>query len=374
MRFLNKLVSTLAWAALCACGQALAADAPSSPFSPALCLADVEDAAAFLAENDAGAADALADHGPAIRTAFDKARAATAQVSTKLDCGKLLTAYLHAWRPDHIGVRSAQDTPAATAKAVAADTTPDPRAPRFQVLGKDTILLVLPTFDDAQAPAVRQLVKEQRAALASHRNWILDVRGNGGGSDNTYAPLLGWILDGDLRGYGTEYLATPANIAAQEAVCKVVSDPARCSAQLDPIIARMRAAPAGSFVLDGPSRIERTAVKLEARRPARVAVLADGHCGSSCEQFVLEARTGFRVKIVGRPTAGVLHISNVRRHPLPSGRILLSYATTRTTRLPDMRIDGVGIAPDVLLPAPADAAARAAEVVQVQRWLETGRL
>jgi hypothetical protein len=374
MRFLNKLVSMLACAALCACAHAAAADAAGSPFSPALCLADVEDAAAFLTANDAGAADALADHGPAIRAAFDKARAEAAQVSTVSECGKLLTTYVHAWRPDHIGVRPVQNQPAAAVKAVAAAAVPDPRAPRFQVLGKDTVLLVFPTFNDAQAPAVRKLVAEQRAALASHRNWILDVRGNGGGSDSTYAPLLGWILDGDLRGYGTEYLATPANIAAQEAVCADTSDPAGCNARLGPIIERMRAAPSGSFVLDGPTRIEMTAVKLEARRPARVAVLADGHCGSSCEQFVLEARTGFRVKIVGRPTVGVLDISNVRRHPLPSGRILLSYATTRTTRLPDMRIDGVGIAPDVLLPAPADAAARAAEVVQVQRWLETGRL
>jgi hypothetical protein len=37
-------------------------------------------------------------------------------------------------------------------------------------------------------------------------------------------------------------------------------------------------------------------------------------------------------------------------------------------------LDGIGVQPDLLLPAPPDAAARAAEVTRVQRWLESGRL
>lgn len=344
-------------------------------YAPAQCVADLDDMNAFIEANDAGAAAALADHGPAIRQAFDKARQDAAQAPDMAACRKLLHGYARTWRPGHIAVAATPGNEDGKPDAKPdAKPAADPNAPRFEVLGKDTVLFTIPTFDDRYAPTMKKLVADHRAELASHGNWIIDVRNNGGGSDSTYAPLMGWLLDGDLRGYRTEYYVTPANIKAQEEICARTSDPAQCRKELDPVVARMRTAAPGSFVLKGSERIEYEKVKLEAKRPARVAVLTDRGCGSSCEQFVLEARTSYRVKVVGRPTYGSLDVSNLRPHVLPSGRAQLYYATTRTTRLPDMRIDTIGIAPDILLPKPADKAGREAEIRQVQRWLEGGAL
>jgi hypothetical protein len=352
--------------------------AADSAYTPAQCVTDLDDLNAFIRANDAGAADALADHGPAIQQAFDKARQDAARAEDMKTCGRLLHGYARSWRPGHIAVAP---TPGNETKEVGnseqqADAQPaaDPMAPRFRALGRNTVLFVIPTFNDRYAPAMKKLVDEHRAELASHKNWIIDVRDNGGGSDSTYAPLMGWLLDGDLRGFRVEYLATPANLKAQEEICAGTSDPAGCSKEMDPIIAKMRTAAPGSFVLAGTNRIEYEKVKLEAKRPARVALLTDHACGSSCEQFVLEARTSYRVKVVGRPTYGSLDVSNLRPHLLPSGRAQLYYATTRTTRLPDMRIDTIGVAPDILLPKPAIEAGREAELRQVQRWIEGGTL
>jgi hypothetical protein len=352
--------------------------AADSAYTPAQCVTDLDDLNAFIRANDAGAADALADHGPAIQQAFDKARQDAARAEDMKTCGRLLHGYARSWRPGHIAVAP---TPGNETKEVGnseqqADAQPaaDPMAPRFRALGRNTVLFVIPTFNDRYAPAMKKLVDEHRAELASHKNWIIDVRDNGGGSDSTYAPLMGWLLDGDLRGFRVEYLATPANLKAQEEICAGTSDPAGCSKEMDPIVAKMRTAAPGSFVLAGTNRIEYEKVKLEAKRPARVALLTDHACGSSCEQFVLEARTSYRVKVVGRPTYGSLDVSNLRPHLLPSGRAQLYYATTRTTRLPDMRIDTIGVAPDILLPKPAIEAGREAELRQVQRWIEGGTL
>jgi hypothetical protein len=356
--------------------------AADGAYAPAQCVADLEDLNAFIEANDAGAADALADHGPAIRLAFDKARQDALQAEDMKTCGRLLHGYARTWRPGHIAVaptpgnETKQEEGKGAQQPAQADAQPaaDPMAPRYRVLGRNTVLFVIPTFDDRYAPVMKQLVADHRAELASHKNRIIDVRDNGGGSDVTYAPLMGWLLDGDLRGFRTEYLVTPANLKAQEEICAQTSDPAHCNKEMEPILAKMRSAAPGSFVLSGTNRIEYEKVKLEAKRPARVAVLTDRNCGSSCEQFVLEARTSYRVKVIGRPTHGSLDVSNLRPHVLPSGRARLYYATTRTTRLPEMRIDAIGVAPDILLPKPADDAGREAELRQVQRWIEGGTL
>lgn len=370
-RFLRKLVPCVLFALHAG---TFAAAAPAMQ-----CMADLEDAARYVVANDAGAPGLLADHEAAITKAFDKARADIAAASDVDDvrCAGILQTYLSAWRPGHLEVKSNTVTagkPAKPSAHTSAQPLGDPLAPRFQVLSKDTLLFTFRQFNDRYAARVRQLMADHRAELLSHPNWIIDVRDNGGGADSTYAPLMGWLLDAELPHHTVEFRVTPDNIKRQEEVCPQMSDPAACMNTLGPVIEAMRTAKAGTYVLKGTERMTYDKVALEARRPARVAILIDRGCGSTCEQFVLEARTSFRVKLLGRPTFGALDDSNMRPHPLPSGLRTLLYATTRSTRVPDMRIDGIGIPPDILLPVPQDQAARDAEVAQVQRWLEGGTL
>lgn len=341
------------------------------------CVGDLEETAKFLPVNDSGAAAAIASRGPAIEAAFQKARSEAAHAADAAACETVLRTYLRAWRSGHLAVVPATTRDAAPGGDTArpdSKVQDDPRAPKLKVLSKDTLLLVLATFNDRYTASVEALIAKNRAVLESHKNWIIDVRANGGGSDSTYAPLLPWLLDTEYPVHRVEWLVTPANIRAQETICAITSDPKACATQMDPVVAKMRAAEAGSYVLGGSQRITYESLpKRERKAPARVAVLIDKGCGSSCEQFVLEVRTGFRVKLVGRPTGGYIDVSNMRKHALPSGRTLY-YATSRSTRLPDMHIDEIGLAPDVLLPKPADEAGREAEVRQVQRWLEGGSL
>ncbi len=335
------------------------------------CSTDLDAIAAFLPVNDAGAQDHLASHGDRITRALDVARDAAARAGDAAACDAVLDAYLAAWRPGHLSVTHLGAAGGAAAPVKAGEAG-DPRLPSIEVLGKDTVLLVIPSFKDSYAAALRSLFKDHRAQLESHRNWIVDLRDNGGGADLTYAPLLPWLLDGDYPAHRTEFLVTPANIVAQEEICQRTAEQQACSEMIAPIVKKMRAAPNGSMVLGGAARVTVEGIgKPEPKAPAKVAVLVDRDCGSTCEQFLLTVRTGFRVKLVGRPSAGVIDVSNLRPHPLPSGRVL-KYGTTRSTRAPDMRIDTIGIAPDILLPRPLTEAAKAQEVARVARWLETG--
>jgi C-terminal processing protease CtpA/Prc len=227
----------------------------------------------------------------------------------------------------------------------------------------------------AAAPPKNAPIQTHRKDLEGHPNWIVDVRGNGGGSDSSYAPLLPWLMPDGYAGASTAMLATPANIEGWTRICGLIA-PGGAECPLNDSIARMRQAPSGTYVtMDGGDamfygRVER----LEPHRPVRVAILIDGRCGSSCEQFALEARQSFSVKLIGQHTFGSLDYANVRQYDLPSGKRRLSYATTRSTRIPGLMVDVAGIQPDIYLPVEAGDDAKSEEVRRVQTWLEGGSL
>jgi len=134
------------------------------------------------------------------------------------------------------------------------------------------------------------------------------VRGNGGGSDYVYHPLLPFIRANRVHQFGVEFLATSKNAKATDTVAKKAAATCpECAASIATMAKRMRDAPTGTFTSAGPDEdygpSERT------RNPQRVAILIDKGCGSSCEQFALDARRHFKVKLFGRPIFGSLDLA-----------------------------------------------------------------
>lgn len=346
------------------------------------CLQDLRALPGFLLENDTGARQHLAQKGQAyFDQALASASAAAASASDEGACNMVLSGYLGKWRKGHLQImpsnawqhHASASAPSSTATPTAAR---DDGAPSLQLLSPHTALLTMPSFFPQYAQAIADLLSSKRKDLQRRRNWIIDVRRNNGGSDSTYASLLPWIASGESVTMGIEWLSTPANIANQESICaRYVPGDANCPISMARTMERMRSVPPGQFVAqiaDTPIRYAHFAK--EKIQPARIAVLVDRDCGSSCEQFLLAARQSFHVKLIGRNSNGALDYSNLRMQALPSGLRELAYATSRSTRLPHLQVDLDGIMPDIYLPPPKDEAGRTGEVLRVQRWLEGGSL
>jgi len=344
------------------------------------CARDLEPIPAFLLENDAGGKDLQALRGDGVlMAALHKARAAAAQAGDEKACLNALNGYLKTWRKGHLWVQSQALVPETDKAPDAVAEVPKPlsRSPSLRLLSKSTALLTLRSFAPAYRDALDQLLKQNRQALQSRPYWVIDVRDNDGGSDSSYAPLSPWLLSHETLTIGPEWLATPANIRAQAQICeRYAPGDKTCSDFMARVVDKLKAVPVGSWVVaedKGPLIYEREA-RPEPKRPQRVAILMDKECASSCEQFLLDMRQSYQVKLLGRPSAGALDYSNVRPFDLPSGQRQLWYATSRTKRLPAIPVDGVGVLPDIALPQPQDAMAEAQELLQVQRWLEGGSL
>ena len=340
------------------------------------CRRDLADLPGFMLENDAGGKDQLARQGAAH---FDAALAEANQqadaVQTDDACFGVIRNYLRAWRTTHLALKPIRV--ASTEDQAVEDRYHADRMPALRVLSNRTLLLTLGSFDYRTREPLVQLLKSRRRDFESHPDWIIDVRANDGGEDGSYAPLLPWLLANGSVQVGARVFVTPANIAAWERVCPAEAPgDADCVKAMAPIIARMKTAATGDYMAmyDG-HEIEFNAPDSTAlRRPQRVAILIDQQCGSSCEQFLLEARQSFSVKLVGRHTWGGLDYSNLLAHDLPSGKRRLSYATTRSLRIPDLPVDGLGVLPDIALPRGAGDGAAQQEIERVRRWIEGGTL
>ena len=224
------------------------------------------------------------------------------------------------------------------------------QAPRFRQLSPRTAYLRLPSFDSAQKAAIDSVLAAHHAALVSTPGLVLDVRGNGGGSDASYSGLIDYLYTTPIRQVGVEFRSTPLNNARNDTIIANPDAAAQTKIWAYMLAARLAAADAEWVpASDDPVTVVRRATVHA--NPARVAILTDERSGSTTEQFLLAVRQSLKVKTYGVPTAGVLDVSNMHVVPSPCGDYRLGYALSRSFRVPEMAIDDVGLAPDFYLDA-----------------------
>lgn len=339
------------------------------------CMADLSYLPLFLLKNDAGAKDHLARVGGGeLSHAYADAQRRAARAATEEECNRAITSYLQAWRSGHLMIQPISSETGD--RSIQVGIPQQDYTPRVEMLSEDTALLEIHSFHPQAGQLLQRELMKHRKDLEGHKNWIIDVRRNHGGSDSAYEPLLPWLLSGDLVEVQLAFLATEANLEATRKVCELYAPGDQsCIEFMKPILKKMEAAQSGSFVSPDEHEIEFIQIpESPYRQPERVAVLMGEACVSSCEQFLLTARQSFSVKLVGRTSKGNLDYSNLRPHLLPSGKRQLLYATSRSFRLPDMPVDVAGIMPDVYLPKPASLEEWDDEVLRVKNWLEGGSL
>ena len=215
----------------------------------------------------------------------------------------------------------------------------------------DTYLIRFPSCDPDRISLGEARLMVDEYLASGCENLILDIRGNGGGNDSSYEPLLRLLYDHEGVEDAMEYRVSDLAIAH----VREFSDD---SPQDRDKIARMERTPAGEF-LTGESKTYRIHYDSVSPRPRRAALLIDGKVGSSGEQLVLEVRAcSRRTTVYGQDnTLGCLDFSNceILWFPRDTTRWMM-LPTTRSCRVAGGRgIDAEGIAPDVRIPLPLPA-------------------
>ncbi len=211
--------------------------------------------------------------------------------------------------------------------------------PLFYELSENTTILKIPSFNADQKEKIDKEIEQNRATILSHKNLIIDLRNNGGGSDNSWKEIIPFIYTNPIKTIGVERLSTELN---RKQFSKFLSFVQRLL--LRNFIKKMESND-GKFVVRDSIYI--TELDEVLQNPKNVIIVVDEICASSVEQFLLSAMQSKKVEIYGKQTFGALDASNVASALSPDGCFELGYCLTRTLRPEKDRIDGIGIKPDV---------------------------
>lgn len=226
--------------------------------------------------------------------------------------------------------------------------------PVAMFLSDSTFYLRIPDFYSSTG---NEFVEKYWNEIISRPNLIIDIRNNGGGQDEYYQSIAQLIYTKPYESKGVEWYASKGNIKLFEDAIKAgeIRDGEEGIKWTQALIGAMKKN-VGGFVTHPYNANDITVVKRETvyPMPKNVGIIINEGNASSAEQFLLSAKESDKVILFGNcNTAGVLDYSNITSTPLPSNKYELYCPMTRSKRLPEMPIDNIGIAPDIIIPFPA---------------------
>ncbi|MBK9274827.1 MAG: hypothetical protein IPM49_09845 [Flavobacteriales bacterium] len=186
----------------------------------------------------------------------------------------------------------------------------DARAFRFQRLDPGAVVLRLPSFNGALQAQLDSFYRAHDAEIRAAKDLIIDVRGNGGGSEACWIGLLPYFYTAPIDLDRTELLVAAGNIERyRERLAVMRADSAnfgeQAIASMREMIRRMEVAPQGSFIPQFAQAPAPIVLDTVLARPERVWILQDRQCASATESLLYYAGKSRKVTTVGSRSGGL---------------------------------------------------------------------
>lgn len=217
-----------------------------------------------------------------------------------------------------------------------------------QQYSKNTLVLRIPSFNGDLAGQIDSLLAANHNRIISTKNLVIDVRNNGGGSDDSYQEIIKYLYTNPIRIVGIQMLSTPLNNKRMESYLDYpeLTEEERTwvNGELKKLNSNL-----GKFVDQNEEKVFVQTLDSVYAYPQNVAILINENNASTTEQFLLAAKQSTKVKLFGTTTAGMLDISNMNFVKSPCGTIEMGYCLSKSYRIPHMAIDDIGLQPDYYL-------------------------
>jgi hypothetical protein len=229
-------------------------------------------------------------------------------------------------------------------KIIAPDASGGAYHPSLKILDDKTCLVAIPNAQLTYKGEIDSLLTRYDADIKQREHLIIDVRDNGGGSVLCFEKLLPLIYTRPIITKGASVLATEDNIKGYYAMYDFpnISDSMKDVFKKEAEVLWVHR---GGMYNLWPG--DTTRFDTVFPYPQKVSILINGNCASSTELFLIKARQSGKVTMYGTATLGVVDYADAATFKLPCDIYKVRFSTSRTNRLPDEKIDNIGIQPDV---------------------------
>ncbi len=217
--------------------------------------------------------------------------------------------------------------------------------PYLEMLSQKTLYFHVPSFDGPHKHLIDSVINANKNILQQSENLIIDLRNNGGGNDDSYNNIIPYLYTNPIRVVSMELYSTPLNNKRMEAYLSIPDLSERSRTQVNKALKSLNDS-LGKFVNFGAPYVVVQKQDSVFPFPKKVAIIINAGNGSSAEQFILAAKQSKKTKFFGVNTMGVLDFSNMNFVETPDKQFRFGYSISKSYRIPDMAIDGVGIQPD----------------------------
>jgi len=222
------------------------------------------------------------------------------------------------------------------------------KEPYFEKLSETTALLRIPSFESSQRKITNDLINNNKEEILKTKNLIIDLRDNGGGSDNNFKILLPLLYTNPIETVGVELLSTQRNNVR---VKDFITNPnwSEEGKKWARNAYKKLAENEGRYINLEDSKETITKFDTIYSYPKNIGIIINGQNASTTEQFLLAAKQSKKVKLFGQTTFGALDISYTYPAKSPCGDFELIYCLSKSLRIPEMTIDNKGIQPDYFI-------------------------
>jgi len=237
--------------------------------------------------------------------------------------------------------------------------------------------LRLADFDEEDK--IQQLYAENEALMKNSKILVIDARGNGGGSDTAFLPLIPYCLEKGTNirdvdfGSGEE---SEINYSARncDMRLKMMNEylemelPEETRQIINDMKETLQKNYGKGFCQEG-SQVDLDIPAAPDAKVEKVYIITDSNCASSGDNFVQVFGKLPKVTVVGRPTMGILDYSNITM--IEYGEFWLGYPTSRLTSVESGNgMMGKGVPVDVYVPWTPEHLTRDVDMDKVRELMQ----
>lgn len=202
----------------------------------------------------------------------------------------------------------------------------------FKEIDSQTNYIYIPTFSGYWSAKLDSFYSKYDKTIQSKPYLIIDVRNNGGGSDDNANPLLKYIYTKPFYSDKVELYVTEENIRKsvewyESNKRDTINFDKTFMKEISDEIERMKNAPLNSFI----SRNDKHLIKLKKvlKSPTKVAVIMNRNCASSCESLLFWAMESDKCILMGENSGGYVGYGEIGSTPTPYFKFNLGCTMTR---------------------------------------------